>query len=449
MCWNWIIEYGGSLKYIFLKGILSRAFYALLLKEPFVVISPCLVNYNNPFPAMERIFLMSITYRQMNVHEAERILEIDNTIPIKRVWRKKDGVKQWIEVNWKQGRDFPEGNENHLAALKETFDGGGYVIGAFDNDLLVGFAAINRELFGNNYKYVLLDQMFISAGYRRMGIGKNMFLMLVEVAKEWGADKFYICAGSSEDTLAFYDSLGCVEAKEINQALYEQDENDVQLEYDLTALEEMADFFNARADSYDDHMLVNLGEFYEMIATCIDKPIERLLDLGCGTGLELKQLFEKYPDTEVTGIDMSAEMLKKLKEKFPDKKLRLICGSYFDVDFKGGAEGMYDCVLSTYSLHHFSQESKLVLYKKIYDCLKPGGTFVFGDYTVMTNEQQKMLLEENEVHRKKQGIADGKFYHFDTPFTAETEVKLMKSAGFMFAETVWQQEKASIIVAGK
>ena len=176
---------------------------------------------------------MSINYRQLAAHEAERIFEIDNTIPIKRVWRKKDGVEQWIEVNWLQNRDFPDGNENHLAALKETFEGGGYVNGAFDGERLIGFCSVNRDIFGDKYKYILLDQMFVSDGYRRMGIGKKFFFMAIEQARQWGVDKLYICAGSSEDTLVFYRSLGCVDAKEINQQLFEQDENDVHLEYDL------------------------------------------------------------------------------------------------------------------------------------------------------------------------------------------------------------------------
>jgi tRNA (cmo5U34)-methyltransferase len=139
------------------------------------------------------------------------------------------------------------------------------------------------------------------------------------------------------------------------------------MENDLLAnndLEEMAAFFNARADGYDSFMLddVGLNSFYKRVADCADMPISRLLDLGCGTGLELVGFFEKYPNMEVTGVDMSDEMLKKLHEKYPNKKIRLICGSYFDVDF----EGMYDCVLSTLSLHHFSEDSKLSQYKRIY-----------------------------------------------------------------------------------
>ncbi|MCL2592826.1 MAG: GNAT family N-acetyltransferase [Defluviitaleaceae bacterium] len=182
---------------------------------------------------------MSITYRTMAETEYKRIMEIDNTIFIKRVWRKKDGAinKQWIDINWQQDSNFPDGNQNHLAVLKETFEKGGFVVGAFDNEKLVGFCSINRDLFGKQYKYALLDQLFISNGYRGKGIGKKLFFMAVETAKSWAADKFYICAGSSEDTLAFYISLGCENAKEVNQKLFEQDENDIQLEYDFTTME--------------------------------------------------------------------------------------------------------------------------------------------------------------------------------------------------------------------
>lgn len=50
-------------------------------------------------------------------------------------------------------------------------------------------------------------------------------------AKKLGSVKFYICAGSSEQTIAFYRAIGCVEANEINTGLYEEDTRDMQLEY--------------------------------------------------------------------------------------------------------------------------------------------------------------------------------------------------------------------------
>ncbi len=176
---------------------------------------------------------MNIDYRQLLASECERISEIDASTFVKRAWRKVNGVKQWVEINW-QDEDFPEGYDNHLAALKETFEKNGFAIGAFDGERLIGFCSVNLDEFGKHHKYVLLDQIFISKEYKRKGIGRKLFYMSANKARKYGADKFYICAGSSEDTLAFYVSLGCKDAEEINQELYEKDPNDVQLEYDLS-----------------------------------------------------------------------------------------------------------------------------------------------------------------------------------------------------------------------
>ena len=178
---------------------------------------------------------MNITYRELAFSEYERINEIDASLFIKRAWRKVDGVMQWVERNI-QNDDYPDGYENHLAALKQTFEGGGFAYGAFDGERLIGFCSVNRDVFGKQHKYVLLDQNFISAEYRRKGIGRKLFFMCAEKAKQWGVDKFYICAASFEETLAYYYSLGCEDAKEINQELYESDEYDIQLEYDFTKI---------------------------------------------------------------------------------------------------------------------------------------------------------------------------------------------------------------------
>ncbi|HYE84668.1 MAG TPA: methyltransferase domain-containing protein [Clostridia bacterium] len=84
--------------------------------------------------------------------------------------------------------------------------------------------------------------------------------------------------------------------------------------------EQMADFFNCRAETYDFHMIdeLDLNVFYEEIAKCIPKERNniKLLDLGCGTGLELEGIFSIYPYAEVTGIDLSGKMLDVLREKY-------------------------------------------------------------------------------------------------------------------------------------
>lgn len=177
---------------------------------------------------------MSITYRELAAHEAERISELTFYNEFNRFWRKVDGVRQWVEFYWLD-EDFPDGCEAHLAALKATFEGEGYVIGAFDGDLLIGFCSVNREMFGEQFKYVLLDQIFLSTKYQRQGIGKKLFLYCTEQGKRWGADKLYICSSSAKETLAFYRALGCMDAKEIIGGISD-DENDIELEYNLRPL---------------------------------------------------------------------------------------------------------------------------------------------------------------------------------------------------------------------
>lgn len=110
------------------------------------------------------------------------------------------------------------------------------MLGAFHDMRLVGYCSANSIVFGKKYKYVLLDQLYISKNFRNKGIGKRLFFMAADKSKENGAEKFYICAGSSEETIAFYYAIGCKEAMEINEELFQNDARDMQLEYDFRKL---------------------------------------------------------------------------------------------------------------------------------------------------------------------------------------------------------------------
>ena len=52
-------------------------------------------------------------------------------------------------------------------------------------------------------------------------------------------------------------------------------------------IEEMADFFSNRIDNYDNVHLGNWPDEYAHIADYFDTHLNTLLDIGCGTGLEL------------------------------------------------------------------------------------------------------------------------------------------------------------------
>ena len=203
----------------------------------------------------------------------------------------------------------------------------------------------------------------------------------------------------------------------------------------MRPLETMSDFFTARVDGYDEHMLRDVEGFkegYPLMASLVPAHTRRLLDLGCGTGLELAEYFALNPGAKVTGIDLASGMLRALEEKFPGKDITLICGSYFDVPFGEGFDG----AVSVESLHHFTKEEKIPLYRKLRNALKPGGFFILTDYFSLSDEEERWHRAELLRLKAEQGITDGEFYHYDTPLTVAHETEALLAAGFSAVEVL-------------
>lgn len=214
-------------------------------------------------------------------------------------------------------------------------------------------------------------------------------------------------------------------------------------------IEKMDDFFAARLDGYDEHMLNDVPgcrEGYVRMARAVPGGVRDLLDLGCGTGLELDEIFRLYPDIRVTGIDLTQAMLDRLREKHPGRNLTLINGSYFDYDF---GIGRYDAAVSFQTLHHFSHEDKIRLYTRIFHALKSGGRYVECDYMVTDRAEEDFYYAENRRIRSEQGISDGEYYHYDTPCTVRNQTDMLKKAGFKRVEKLWRQENTTLLAADK
>ena len=217
----------------------------------------------------------------------------------------------------------------------------------------------------------------------------------------------------------------------------------------MERLEPMADFFAKRVGMYDEHMLTEVEGCkagYTKMAELIPRNCESLLDLGCGTGLELDFIFKRLPDISVTGIDLSREMLSALSKKHPDKNIKLICDDYFKADL---GEDVFNCAVSFQTMHHFGHGKKAELYKKIHTALKKDGIYIECDYMVETQAEEDHWFSENKRIRKEQGIGEDEFYHYDTPCTIENQIKLLKGSGFESVEQVFRIENTTMLVARK
>ena len=83
-------------------------------------------------------------------------------------------------------------------------------------------------------------------------------------------------------------------------------------------LEKMSDFFEARLDGYDEHMMTNIesaNEFYPFTAKQLPTSEScQILDLGCGTGLELQEYYTLNPTARVKpGIGFASFFNKFIK----------------------------------------------------------------------------------------------------------------------------------------
>ena len=109
---------------------------------------------------------------------------------------------------------------------------------------------------------------------------------------------------------------------------------------------------------------------------------DKILDLGCGTGLLSLKCLQKSR-CSVLGVDYSKEMIDIFKDKI--KKLRLrdrvsIC--LMDAASLKFKDHTFDKVVSSVALHHV--EDKLPALKKVFRVLKPGGIFIIGEVDMDT-----------------------------------------------------------------
>jgi cyclopropane fatty-acyl-phospholipid synthase-like methyltransferase len=98
-------------------------------------------------------------------------------------------------------------------------------------------------------------------------------------------------------------------------------------------------------------------------------PGGRVLDLGCGSGLpSTLRLVERF---DVTGVDISAEQLRRAAQNLPAAEL--IHADIAEVEF---APGSFDGVVSFYVLGHLPREYLGPLFRRVCSWLRPSGAFL-------------------------------------------------------------------------
>ena len=104
--------------------------------------------------------------------------------------------------------------------------------------------------------------------------------------------------------------------------------------------------------------------FYDLLSLVDVRPNLKVVDLGCGTGELTRHLADTLPNSDVTGLDFSPQMLEKAAS-YASENLCFVQGDQSELT------GEWDLIFSNAALHWSENHTELI--PKLYRRLKPGG----------------------------------------------------------------------------
>jgi tRNA (cmo5U34)-methyltransferase len=107
-----------------------------------------------------------------------------------------------------------------------------------------------------------------------------------------------------------------------------------------------------------------------------DVPIERVLDLGAGTGLMSAAVLARYPHAQLVLVDGAAEMLEQARANVRASSITTVVA---DLREELPA-GPFDAVVSALAIHHLEDADKRALFARVHAALRPGGAFVNAEH---------------------------------------------------------------------
>ena len=130
---------------------------------------------------------------------------------------------------------------------------------------------------------------------------------------------------------------------------------------DFDEIARLSDCHGVGADRYDSFLL-----------SLVPVDAVSVLDVGCGLGRLTAKL--AIHNREVTGVDLSPEMIARAqKEGRGARRLTFLCEDFLERNF---AARQFDCVISAAALHHMPENAGV---PRMVELLRPGGRLVIHD----------------------------------------------------------------------
>lgn len=219
--------------------------------------------------------------------------------------------------------------------------------------------------------------------------------------------------------------------------------------------------FNSSINYYDDWMRKALPNYEDIFKTAQDiipfestSPID-VLDLGAGTGLFSKHVFEKYPNAKFLLYDLADKMLEVAKERFHSypNQFEFLIGDYRTLK----VEHEYDLVISSLSIHHLTNNEKQELFRSIYCILRKPGMFINVDQIKgETNYLQDLywnhwLEQVKQVEPSEERIKESinRRTKYDRDALMTDQLNWLTEAGFINVDCVYKNFFIGVLLAMK
>ncbi len=187
--------------------------------------------------------------------------------------------------------------------------------------------------------------------------------------------------------------------------------------------------FTGRGSRIYDVVMVRLTRrlYQRVIADVAALPLAegKVLDVGTGPGTLVRDLARRLPGLQVYGIDLSEDMIKlacaHARHEHLEERVHFESG---DVAHLPYADQSFDVVVSTISMHHWSELAQPL--RELYRVLRPGGRVWIYDFRFVkaqTVEQAQALTPFGETPLEHRLVRTGFF-----PFALYRRFALQKTA---------------------
>jgi tRNA (cmo5U34)-methyltransferase len=182
-------------------------------------------------------------------------------------------------------------------------------------------------------------------------------------------------------------------------------------------------------------------EAYTAFMELLPPAPRRILDLGTGDGYTLGLVRGAHPLARGVGLDFSAEMLGRARDRFAgDGDVEIV---EHDLDEPLPPLGRFDLVVSSFAIHHCVDARKRALYGEVFDVLEPGGRFLNLEHVDSpTPELHVDFL-----------AAIGKTLAEDDPsnklVAVETQLGWLREIGFAQVDCHWKWREIALLAGVK